>query len=105
MSGGAYYYVYCRDVIDLLERRGELYEIIKSLNRYDYEDIAKDTQEFIHRIENIKTQIQEAEKYRKTLKNVFKAVEWYESGDYSKDTMIEILEGYRKSKLKKILMT
>lgn len=30
------------------------------------------------------------------LEPAFHAVEWYESGDYSKETMIEVLEKYRK---------
>lgn len=104
MSGGAYNYIYQRDVMDLLERKEELYDIIKSLNQHGYDDIAEDTKELFYKIGDIKNKIQEVERYREALENVFKAVEWYESGDYSKDTMIEILEGYRKSKLNKILM-
>ena len=68
----------------------------ESLIKYGYEDIAKDTQRLIEYIKSAKCTIGTL---KEILEPVFHAVEWYESADYSKETMIEILEKYRRKEL------
>lgn len=93
MSGGSFNYLYCRNTDDLMKDTSDLEDMRKSLISYGYEDIAKDTQRLIEYIKS-------AECVIGTLKNmlepVFHAVEWYESGDYGKEKMIEVLEKYRR---------
>lgn len=98
MSGGAFNYVCFRETIELIERKSELYEIIDSLVQYGYEDLAEDVKELIQRINKLKEKVNDVERYRETLEPILKAVEWYESGDYGKDTMIKVFEEYIKSK-------
>lgn len=96
MSGGAFDYLCYKDTEDLFNHTSDLEDMRESLIKYGYEDIAKDTQRLIEYIKSAKCTIG-------TLKDilypVFHAVEWYESGDWGKDGMIEVLEKYRKKEL------
>lgn len=93
MSGGSFNYLCCRDVEDLMNSQDDLESMRNALIKYGYEDIAKDTQRLIEYIKSARCTI---ETLGNTLEPVFHAVEWYESGDYGKDTMINILEKYRR---------
>lgn len=96
MSGGSFNYLCCRDVEDLINSQDDLESMRNALIKYGYEDIAKDTQRLIEYIKSARCTI---ETLGNMLESVFHAVEWYESGDYGKDTMIEILEKYRKKEV------
>lgn len=93
MSGGSFNYLYCRNTDELMNNTSDLEEMRDYLISYGYEDIAKDAQRLIEYIKS-------AECVIGTLKNmlepVFHAAEWYESGDYGKEKMIEVLEKYRR---------
>lgn len=93
MSGGSFSYLcYKTDISEICEYSDELERMRESLIKYGYEDIARDTQRLIEYIKSAKIRI---ETLAEQLNNVFHAVEWYESADYSKDTMIKELEKYR----------
>ena len=98
MSGGSFNCLCYTETADLFNRISDLENMRESLIKYGYEDIAKDTQRLIEYIKSAKCTIG-------TLKDmlgpVFHAVEWYESADYEKETMIEILEKYRRKELER----
>lgn len=93
MSGGSFNYLCYREVDELINSQDDLESMRNTLIKYGYEDIAKDTQRLI---EHIKSARRTIETLGNMLEPVFHAVEWYESGDYGEDTMIKILEKYRK---------
>lgn len=93
MSGGSFNYLYCkRDLDDLLYHTDDLDNMREALIKYGYEDIAKDTQRLIEYIKSAKIRV---ETLAGNLEKVFKAVEYYESADWGKETMLKILEEYR----------
>ena len=96
MSGGSFNYLCYRDTEALFNRLSDLEDMRESLIQYGYEDIAKDTQRLIEYIKSAECVIGTL---KDMLEPVFHAVEWYESADYSKETMIEILEKYRRKEL------
>lgn len=94
MSGGSFDYLCYKDVPELMEPSGisELESMIQHLQEYGYEDIARDTQRLIEYIQSASIRI---EVLSENLNGVFHAVEWHESGDICRDTMIAELEKYR----------
>lgn len=96
MSGGSFNYLCYREVDDLINSQDDLESMRNALIKYGYEDIAKDTQRLIEYIKSARCTI---ETLGNMLEPVFHAVEWYESGDYSKETMIKVLEKYRKKEV------
>lgn len=98
MSGGSFNYLCCREIEDLFYHISDLEDMRESLIKYGYEDIAKDTQRLIEYIKSAECVIGTL---KDMLEPVFRAVEWYESADYSKETMIEILEKYRRKELER----
>lgn len=95
MSGGAFNYLCYMEASELLNSKEELTSMVGSLRKYGYPDIAEDAIELIRKIEEVKKIMGAADEYRESLEDVFHAVEWYESADYSKETMLEVLEEYR----------
>ena len=94
MSGGSFNYLcYTHEAEEIMGRVDELEGMREYLIKYGYEDIAKDTQRLIEYIKSSKIVI---ETLNDMLSDVFHAVEWYESGDYGKDTMEKEFEKYRK---------
>lgn len=98
MSGGSFNYLCYKDTEALFNRLSDLEDMRESLIQYGYEDIAKDTQRLIEYIKSAECVIGTL---KDMLEPVFHAVEWYESADYSKETMIEILEKYRIKELER----
>lgn len=93
MSGGSFNYLYCRDIDELMNNTSDLEEMRDYLISYGYEDIAKDTQRLIEYIKSAECVIGTL---KDMLEPVFHAVEWYESADWGKEKMIEVLEKYRR---------
>lgn len=93
MSGGSFNYLCYKQIEDLFTSVDELEDMQKALIKYGYEDIAEDTQRLIEYIKSAKCTIGVL---KDMLQPVFHAVEWYESADYGKETMIEVLEEYRR---------
>lgn len=94
MSGGSFGYLCYKDVPELMEPSSisNLEIMVQHLQEYGYEDIARDTQRLIEYIQSASIRI---EVLSENLNDVFHAVEWHESGDISRETMIERLENYR----------
>lgn len=93
MSGGSFNYLCYKQIEDLFTSVDELEDMQKALIKYGYEDIAEDTQRLIEYIKSAKCTVGVL---KDMLQPVFHAVEWYESADYGKETMIEVLEKYRR---------
>lgn len=98
MSGGAFNYLCYKEIEEIFNHIGDLEDMRESLIKYGYEDIAKDTQRLIEYIKSAECVIGTL---KDMLEPVFHAVEWYESADYGKDTMIEVLEKYRRKELER----
>lgn len=94
MSGGSFGYLCYKDVPELMNSStiAKLESMVQHLQEYGYEDIARDTQRLIEYIQSASIRI---EVLSENLNDVFHAVEWHESGDISRETMIERLENYR----------
>lgn len=94
LSGGSFDYLCYKDVPELMNssRIANLESMVQHLQEYGYEDIARDTQRLIEYIQSASIRI---EVLSENLNDVFHAVEWHESGDISRETMIERLENYR----------
>lgn len=94
LSGGSFGYLCLKDVPDLMEGSSieDLEKMVQHLQSYGYEDIARDTQRLIEYIQSASIRI---EVLSENLNGVFHAVEWHESGDIRRDTMIAELEKYR----------
>lgn len=94
LSGGSFDYLCYKDVPELMSSSSiaNLESMVQHLQEYGYEDIARDTQRLIEYIQSASIRI---EVLSENLNDVFHAVEWHESGDISRETMIERLENYR----------
>lgn len=94
LSGGSFDYLCYKDVPELMNSSSiaNLESMVQHLQEYGYEDIARDTQRLIEYIQSASIRI---EVLSENLNDVFHAVEWQESGDISRETMIERLENYR----------
>lgn len=94
LSGGSFDYLCYKDVPELMNSSSiaDLESMVQHLQEYGYEDIARDTQRLIEYIQSASIRI---EVLSENLNDVFHAVEWHESGDISRETMIERLENYR----------
>lgn len=96
LSGGSFGYLCYKDVPDLMEGSSikDLEKMVQHLQEYGYDDIARDTQRLIEYIQSASIRI---EVLSENLNGVFHAVEWHESGDILRETMIAELEKYRNS--------
>lgn len=94
LSGGSFDYLCYKDVPELMNSSSiaNLESMVQHLQEYGYEDIARDTQRLIEYIQSASIRI---EVLSENLNDVFHAVEWHESGDIRRETMIERLENYR----------
>lgn len=97
MSGGSWNYLYSKEIDDLMQYSNiiTLEEMADYLNKNGYEDVARDT---IRLVEYIKSATIRIEVLHEMLSPVFKAVEWYDSGDYEKDKVEKAIEEYRNGK-------
>lgn len=95
MSGGSFDYLCYKEVPELMNSSNiaNLESMVQHLQKYGYEDIARDTQRLIEYIQSASIRI---EVLSENLNDVFHAVEWHESGDIGRETMIAELEKYRK---------
>ena len=94
MSGGSWDYLYSKDIDDLMQGSDIelLEEMADYLNQNGYEDVAKDTRRLVEYIKSAKIRV---ETLFEMLSPVFKAVEWYCSGDWGKDRVGKVIEEYR----------
>lgn len=73
-----------------------LQDMADRLNSAGFEDVAKDTQRLVEYIKSASIRI---ETLFETLSPVFKAVEWFDSGDWGKETLNNEVLKYRKSNI------
>jgi hypothetical protein len=95
MSGGSYNYLcHVWEADEMLAKLNDLLEMSTRLAGLGYaEDAAKETEELICIINQAKVRIVTR---MNRLKNVWHAVEWWDSADYSESQVKEALEKYRK---------
>lgn len=97
MSGGSWNYLYTKEIDDLMQYSNieTLEEMADYLNQNRYEDVAKDTRRLVEYIKSAKIRVGTL---FEILGPVFKAVEWYCSGDWGKDRVGRAIEEYRNGK-------
>lgn len=93
MSGGSYDYLYCKDASELFNEVGNLELMCNFLVINNYHDVALDMRRLI---EYIKTSENRITVLSEQLRDVMKAVEYYESCDYGRDDLERYIENYRK---------
>lgn len=75
MSGGAYDYLCLKETGGVIDNIDEVARMAVRLKELGHDDLAFKTQKIIDAAEELEKQIDE-------LRNVWKAVEWYDSGDW-----------------------
>lgn len=89
MSGGSWDYMYSWDQLTFLERREDVARMAKRLTEKGHVDAARALEEFYCVLQHAAIQIDA----RKTaLRDVFHAVEWHDSGDYSEEDLAEAVK-------------
>lgn len=94
MSGGSFNYLcHTWDLGDIVEKRGDLEEMSQALAALGYaQDAARETEELLVILRQWEVQ---ASVRLERLREVWKAVEWWRSCDYSEDQVREALTAYR----------
>lgn len=98
MSGGSWNYLFCKDIDELMNGSSTelLQDMVDRLNSAGFKDVAKDTQRLVEYIKSASIRI---ETLFETLSPVFKAVEWFDSGDWGEETLNNEVLKYRKSNI------
>lgn len=94
MSGGSYDYLCYKDAFELESHREELNRMRDRLVELGHLDAAKETESIILTLDSFKVRM-EARLSR--LKDVWRAVEWLDSGDYRKEQVAEAVKKYQES--------
>lgn len=97
MSGGSLCYLYCKEPEDLFDE-STIYYLEKAeqyLLKNDAADVAKDVRRLIEYVLSARNRI---EVMQENLREVFKAIEWYDSGDSGKDRVNRAIAAYRGEK-------
>jgi len=95
MSGGAYEYLYvwAGDLEELIKRRVVLEAMSERLSGLPYaKDAALETERLLSMIQRFEIQVRAR---GEALTDVWHAVEWWDSADYSEDQVKEALARYR----------
>lgn len=93
MSGGAFNYLYCDDTEDFFKRADDLEEMKEILEKHGYKNISKDVTSLIS---YIKDSIRFVDEKCEELRPIFKAIEYFESGDIGKEEMYSVFDVYLK---------
>lgn len=98
MSGGSWDYLYSKNIDELMNGSSTelLQDMADRLNSAGFEDVAKDTQRLVEYIKSASIRI---ETLFEVLSPVFKAVEWFDSGDWGKEALNNEVLKYRKSNI------
>lgn len=98
MSGGSWNYLYLKEIDDLMNGSSTelLQDMVDRLNSAGFKDVAKDTQRLVEYIKLASIRI---ETLFETLSPVFKAVEWFDSGDWGEETLNNEILKYRNARL------
>lgn len=98
MSGGSWNYLCYKDIDELMNGSSTelLQDMVDRLNSAGFKDVAKDTQRLVEYIKSARIRI---ETLFEALSPVFKAVEWFDSGDWGKETLNNEILKYRNARL------
>lgn len=98
MSGGSWNYLFCKDIDELMNGSSTelLQDMVDRLNSAGFKDVAKDTQRLVEYIKSASIRI---ETLFETLSPVFKAVEWFDSGDWGEETLNNEILKYMNARL------
>lgn len=98
MSGGSWNYLCYKDIDELMNGSSTelLQDMVDRLNSAGFKDVAKDTQRLVEYIKSARIRI---ETLFEALSPVFKAVEWFDSGDWGKETLNNEILKYRNAGL------
>lgn len=98
MSGGSWNYLFCKDIDELMNGSSTelLQDMVDRLNSAGFKDVAKDTQRLVEYIKSASIRI---ETLFEALSPVFKAVEWFDSGDWGEETLNNEILKYRDARL------
>ena len=98
MSGGSWNYLFCKDIDELMNGSSTelLQDMVDRLNSAGFKDVAKDTQRLVEYIKSASIRI---ETLFETLSPVFKAIEWFDSGDWGEETLNNEILKYRNARL------
>lgn len=98
MSGGSWNYLCYKDIDELMNGSSTelLQDMVDRLNSAGFKDVAKDTQRLVEYIKSASIRI---ETLFETLSPVFKAVEWFDSGDWGEETLNNEILKYRNARL------
>lgn len=89
MSGGSYNYLCYAEIPSVINRTEDIERMEQTLIEEGYSDIAKDVRRLIEYCKSAEIRISVL--FEK-LESVFHDIEWYHSGDISKEDLIETLE-------------
>ena len=92
MSGGSYNYLCFAPMTDVIKRVADMGEMEDFLLKAGYTDIAKDVRRLMEYCKSAENRISVL---FERLEEVFHDIEWYESGDIGKESLIKTLEEYR----------
>jgi hypothetical protein len=94
VSGGSFDYLcYASDLADLVEKRRSLAQMADELDGHEWAtDVALDTRKLLLDLAAFDKQVTER---IKALTDVWKAIEWWRSADYSEDQAREAVAAYR----------
>ena len=93
MSGGSFEYLCFKQTEDLFGWCGELQQMSDALAVYEgAEDVAAETQKLLMDIRIYKNRVEVA---KEKLGPVWKAMEWWKSGDWGEEDFIKALEKFR----------
>lgn len=93
MSGGSYDYLFVRDADEIFSRSEELRKMADRLAALGYaQDAAQETEDLICIMRQYEVR---ANTRIRRLSGVWKAVEWWDSGDSGEDGLIKALADYR----------
>lgn len=93
MSGGSLNYLYLKDAAELMNAVADLEAVeAELLSTFGAKDVAKDVRRLIEYINSANNRISVL---AEQLSEVMHAIEWYDSGDYGRDSVNRCLNDYR----------
>lgn len=93
MSGGSYNYLCFKDTSEILSNQDDLERMVERLAELGYaEDAAREADELLLMIRQF---VIRCDVRLKRLNPIFKAVEWWDSCDWSEDSVKQALDKYR----------
>lgn len=95
MSGGSFDYLYLKEVAELPSRATDVEHMAQVLVELGAHDAAAETLDLLA---IVRYALVRAAVHTRRLSDVWHAVEWWKSGDYSKEQALEAIEKYRKGR-------